>query len=125
MRRATAALLALTFAACANIQMFRVVNCETLYFGTQKPDHTFVSDAEWTRFLEEVVTPRFPGGFTTWEASGQWRDRKGEIERERTHVLMLVAPDEAKLREVIDLYKKQFQQEAVLRVHANAGVAFR
>jgi hypothetical protein len=120
-----AAFLFVTFAACANVQMFHVRNCETLYFGTQKPDHTFVTDIEWTRFLEEVVTPRFPAGFTTWEANGQWRDQKGEIERERTHIVQIVDPDEAKLVEIIDIYKKQFQQEAVLRVHAHVGVAFR
>jgi hypothetical protein len=108
-----------------NVQMFAVEDCDTLYFGTQKPDGGVVTDAEWQQFLAGVVTPRFPDGFTTWEANGQWRDRKGVIEHERTHILQIVAPSETKIREIIEAYKRQFAQESVLRLHTHVGVPMR
>lgn len=120
------AIVALVFlSACANLQMFVVQPCDTLYFGTQKPDGGVVSDAEWQQFLADVVTPRFPDGFTTWEANGQWRDQKGVIEHERTHILQIVGPGETKIREIIDAYKKQFAQEAVLRLHSHVDTPLR
>ena len=36
-----------------------------LYLGLARPDAGSVSDAEWRSFLDEVVSPRFPDGFTT------------------------------------------------------------
>src|SRR5262249_4797549 len=35
---------------------------DRLYFGRAIPGGGSVSDAAWTKFLEEVVTPRFPEG---------------------------------------------------------------
>ena len=114
-----------SFMACANVQVFQGVAADTLYFGTQIPAGGVVSDAEWQQFLADVITPRFPDGFTTWEANGQWRDQKGVIEREHTHIVQIVKPDEVKIREIIDIYKKQFHQEAVMCVSSEVGLAFR
>src|SRR3954454_16187277 len=60
---------------------------ETLYFGRNRPGVGTVSDAEWQRFLAEVVTPRFPSGLTVQEASGQWKGASGAIEQERSEIL--------------------------------------
>lgn len=120
------AILFLVFsAACANVQMFVVQDCDTLYFGTQIPGGGVVSDAEWATFLEEVVTPRFPDGFTVWEANGQWKDSHGVIEHERTHILQIIRPDETKVRQIMDAYKQKFRQDSVMRLHSHVGVAFR
>ena len=47
-----------------------------LYFGrsdaTGAPDA--VSDEEWSRFLADTVTPRFPHGLTVADGAGQWRN---------------------------------------------------
>ena len=118
-------LFVFSFVSCANVQVFHGVASDALYFGTQIPAGGVVSDAEWQQFLADVITPRFPDGFTTWEANGQWRDQKGVIEHERTHIVQIVRPDEVKIREIVDLYKKQFHQEAVMCVSSDVRLAFR
>jgi hypothetical protein len=71
-----------------------------------------------------VVTPRFPSGLTVWPAAGQWRGNDGEVVREASYVLNLLhAPDaksEADVVAIVTEYKKQFEQEAVLRVRSAA-----
>ena len=100
---------------------------DTLYFGTQQPNGVVTND-EWSRFLEEVVTPRFPHGLTVAEASGQWLSAKGLPVRESTHVLQLVhpddGPDDALVARVVSDYKNRFAQESVLRVKVKACIAF-
>ena len=58
---------------------------DVVYFGRNRPDGGTVSDAEWEAYLDSVVTPRFPAGFTVLEAEGHWRGQGGVVERERTH----------------------------------------
>ncbi|MGH6636071.1 MAG: DUF3574 domain-containing protein, partial [Gammaproteobacteria bacterium] len=61
-------------------------------FGTAKPGGS-VTSQEWQEFMNQVVTPHFPEGLTSWEASGQWQSVTGVIEREASHVLHIVHPD--------------------------------
>jgi hypothetical protein len=100
---------------------------DSLYFGTGKP-HGVVTPEEWAEFLKGTVTPRFPQGLTMSPASGQWRGADGAIVREVSQVLELVHPDDAPsesaVKELVAAYKMQFQQEAVLRVKAQACVSF-
>lgn len=100
---------------------------DTLYFGTGKTNGVVTAE-EWSRFLETTVTPRFPQGLTISEASGQWRDANGSLVHEATHVLQLVHPGDAasenSITEIVSAYKKQFQQEAVLRVKDSVCVSF-
>jgi hypothetical protein len=99
---------------------------EQIYLGTQTPTG-HVTAEEWNQFLGESVTPRFPQGFTTWQASGQWRSESGSIVREPSYVLSLVHPagtsDDVAIGELIATYKHRFQQEAVLQVRANVCMA--
>lgn len=92
---------------------------ELLYFGTETPSGSVTPEA-WAQFLSETVTPRFPEGLSTWQASGQWRSASGKIMREPSYVLSLVHPEDARLneavQEIIAFYKTRFRQEAVLRV---------
>ncbi|MFM8534351.1 MAG: DUF3574 domain-containing protein [Acidimicrobiia bacterium] len=89
----------------------------TLYFGTMRPNGA-VSDLEWQLFLRDEVTQRFPEGLTVWEAQGQWRSPNGNVQQERSKVLLLVHPDNSKandfVQDVIAKYRKQFDQESVL-----------
>ncbi len=100
---------------------------DLLYFGTTKPDGT-VSLKEWSDFLWEVVTPRFPKGFTAWQAYGQWKTDKGTIQRETSYVVSIVHPPgalaEEGIRALIADYKARFHQESVLRVSSAACVSF-
>jgi len=98
----------------------------TLYFGTERPDGT-VSELEWQLFLRDEVTRRFPEGLTVWDAQGQWQTPKGNIDQERSKVLLLVHPDTASARafvqDVISKYRKQFDQQSVLWETARVCVA--
>jgi len=100
---------------------------DTLYLGTAKPGGT-VTREDWDRFLRETVAPRFPEGFTQWNAAGQWRSADGAIVREASHVLVLVHPAdpqaEANVRAIAAEYKARFRQEAVLRVRSAACASF-
>jgi len=97
----------------------------TLYFGMSRPTGA-VSELEWQLFLRDEVTPRFPEGLTVWDAQGQWKGKAG-IEQERSKVLLLVHPDASKARaavlELIDHYRKKFDQESVLWETAKVCVA--
>ncbi|MCQ4079788.1 DUF3574 domain-containing protein [Streptomyces sp. RB6PN25] len=104
----------------------------TLFFGTQRPDGgPAVTEAEFQRFLDTQVTPRFPEGLTVDEGRGQYRDRYGVIEKERSYQVIVVYPTSAtssandNLDSIRHLYDKSFRQESVGRideaVHASFG----
>lgn len=99
---------------------------ELLYFGADKPTG-HVTAEDWSDYLAGTVTPRFPAGLTTWQASGQWRSASGGLVKEPSYVLSLVHPadaaSESAIREIVDAYKSRFQQEAVLRVRSDVCMA--
>ncbi len=87
-----------------------------------------VSPQEWERFCDEVVAPEFPDGFTVCDASGRWL-QEGKIPvREKTKILLILAPGDNRTREAIDRiaarYRERFRQESVLIVRQDADVAF-
>ncbi len=137
MRRAAVAFALVTASASCSLGPRQIVCAaplapallETLHFGTNMPDGAAVTAETWQTFLSEVVTPRFPSGFTTWEASGQWRNTAGTIERERTYVLQVIHPpsdDVAQpLARIVEEYRRRFRQEAVLHTHAPTCMALR
>ena len=105
--------------------------------GAQKPwvvadllfGRTHVSEASWARFLATEVTPRFPDGFTVFDARGQWRDPGGQkISRERSKVVMIAMPPSAdndgRLQQIIEAYKIRFKQQSVGLVVRPACVSF-
>ena len=93
-----------------------------LFFGRNKPDGSKVSRRDWERFLDDVITPRFPDGLTVLEGIGRFLNSRGQIEQERTFVLILLYPLEAqrdkslRIEEIREIYKLSFQQQSVLRV---------
>jgi hypothetical protein len=93
-----------------------------LYFGMNKPDGGSVSEEDWKKFLDDEVTPKFPGGFTVLESYGQYKDKAGRIVKEKSRVLILLfskktkATVESNLEAVREAYKKAFQQESVMRM---------
>ena len=93
-----------------------------LYFGRNKPDGAEVSRKDFDEFLSGFVTERFPDGLTVLTGRGQFLDSDGEVERERSVVLILLYPISArneksvKIEEIREEYKKRFLQQSVLRV---------
>jgi hypothetical protein len=99
-----------------------------LYFGRNIPGGGEVSDAGWRGFLDEVVTPRFPEGFTALDGEGQYQMSDGTITRERSKVLVVIAKGgdaDSRLAEAVAEYKRRFRQESVLRRDAVSCVSFR
>ncbi len=99
-----------------------------LFMGRSNQSGEVVDDGAWAGFLEDTVTPRFPDGLSVLDAQGQWRDSRGVIQRERSKLLVILAPpgdDGARLiGEVSDEYRRRFDQESVLRVVSDACVSF-
>lgn len=100
-----------------------------LFFGTERPGPD-VTDAEFQRFVNRIVTPRFPDGLTQYDALGQFRDSSGRIVKERSKVLILLypqadaGPSSGRVEEIRDLYEKAFDQESVLRSDSVDLVSF-
>lgn len=80
-----------------------------LYFGRNRDGKPYVTHARWEAFLDEVVTPVFPG-FTVIEGLGYWQ---GAPERSRVMVLLHAPGDDAKVDAVADAYRVRFGQDAV------------
>ncbi|RMB85231.1 DUF3574 domain-containing protein [Streptomyces shenzhenensis] len=103
----------------------------TLYFGTERPGGgTPVTEAQFQRFLDTQVTPRFPDGLTVDTVRGQYRDRFGAIEKERSYQVIVLYPAggapaaDAKLESIRRRYEKTFQQESVGRVDEAVRASF-
>jgi uncharacterized protein DUF3574 len=101
---------------------------DELYLGRNRQGAAEVSDDEWRGFLGRMVTPRFPAGFTVWDARGQWRGADGTIEEEKSKVLAVFHPVDEASRSAVDsivaAYRTEFSQEAVLRARTPACVGF-
>jgi hypothetical protein len=100
-----------------------------MVFGRNIGDSLGVSEADWNRFLDEEVTPRFPDGLTVMSASGRWRDtERGNVVEEPSKVLVVVLGDEAldkpRIAEIAMAYKRRFRQQSVLTMLRPACVSF-
>ena len=99
-----------------------------LFFGRAKAGAEVVSDAAWDRFLAAEVTPRFPDGLTVLDGAGQWRNAEGIVERERSKLLVVIAPPGpgplGRTAEIAEAYKRGFGQDSVLRVVRAVCAAF-
>ncbi len=99
-----------------------------LYMGMSIPGGAMVSDDNWETFLNDVVTPLFPDGFTVLGGRGQYREKSGTIAKESSHVLVFLyrrgdrRGAGAKIESIRDEYKKRFSQESVLRVDVTKSV---
>jgi hypothetical protein len=99
-----------------------------LYFGLSRAGGDEITPEQFSAFVAEVITPRFPDGLTIVDASGQWRDSSGNVTRERSKILIVLhapgAESARAIEEIRDQYKSRFGQESVMRVNSMARVAF-
>jgi hypothetical protein len=99
----------------------------TLYFGLSSPD-SIVSDIEWQNYLEEVVTPNFPEGFTVFDSYGQWKNPDNEIINEPgkvlTHLYNLQEDKNENINAIIDEFKERHQAQSVIREKNLVCVSF-
>jgi len=99
-----------------------------IYFGRDIPGGGTVSDGEFERFLEEVVTAEFPLGFTAFDAYGQMQNEDGSVEKQRTEVVLLVhektAANTEAVQRIIDSYRSSFGTPQVMRTTISTDVEF-
>lgn len=103
-----------------------------LFFGLTKPGGGRVTEEEWRQFLDESVTPRFPGGLTAMRATGWYRGvDDGKLHEEPAAVLVILNPagecgnaTDAKIRELTAEYIRKFEQESVLRSDSLVTASF-
>jgi len=97
-------------------------------FGlTADAGQTRISDQAWQLFRDEEIIPRFPDGFTVFNANGYWRSDT-QTYAEPSMILMIVAPDTAdtqkKMNAIAEAYKQRFHQESVLQINSRVKVDF-
>ena len=102
-----------------------------LYFGTGRHNgNPPITDEQFMKFVSEVVTPRFPSGLTLQEGRGQWRDKEGDINAERSFELTVLYPVNEAHRRNIDieyirrLYCQMWELESVGRADVRAQADF-
>ena len=100
-----------------------------MLFGRDIGRHLGVSEAAWKRFVAREITPRFPGGLTVIDSSGQWRGGPAAaIVREPSKIVEILLPgnpdDEARLGAIASAYKRQFRQRSVGIIVQSACVLF-
>lgn len=101
-----------------------VVMIETkLLFGLASADGSGVSEQEWTHFLANEVTPRFPEGLTVIAAYGQVKGEahgSAQVVQENMRLVLIYHPDTPdaarKLDDIRRLYSERFHQWGVLQV---------
>jgi hypothetical protein len=98
-----------------------------LFFGLHG-SAGMISEPEWTLFLAETVTPRFPDGLTVFQANGQWRGPGNRLEQEPARVVEIVHDDSldarTRINEIVTIYKARHQQQSVMVTRAHIDVCF-
>ena len=98
-----------------------------LYLG-QNTSAGVLAEADWRRFVDETVAPRFPAGFTELHGHGHWRDARGASIEEATRIVEIAHDDSAavraRIRGVAADYRVRFSQEAVLVTTTRADQCF-
>jgi hypothetical protein len=102
-----------------------------LFFGTGRHNgQPPVTDQQFLAFVAQQVTPRFRSGLTIEKGRGQWRDRSGSVNRERSYELILLYPAsqararDADIERIRDAYKRAYGMESVGRADEAARVNF-
>jgi hypothetical protein len=100
-----------------------------LLFGRKIGDRVGVSEADFRRFVDEAVTPRFPDGLTILDASGQYHDRaRGRLIREPSKLVLIATSDDSANREklamIAEAYKRSFRQQSVGLILKSACASF-
>lgn len=99
-----------------------------LYFGMRRRDNGVVGLRDWRKFVDSLITPRFPKGFTMIDANGQYQMADGKIKAEMAKVVVLIHDDTSVQSNTIDSIRKEYctmyDQESVLRVSQYVWVSF-
>lgn len=99
-----------------------------LFFGRSVGDQPAVSEADFRKFVDEELTPRFPDGLTVLDGGGQWRGKENNLIREASKVVLIVLPKGrdggGRIEAARTAYKSRFHQESVMVVTQGSCVSF-
>ena len=99
-----------------------------IFFGRNTTGGGEVSEEDFNKFLEDVVTREFPAGLTVFDSYGQMKDDTGTIQKQATKVVFLVyeksAENDEAIKRVIDSYREMFDQPQVMRTTTPIDVEF-
>jgi hypothetical protein len=99
-----------------------------LFFGRNIGGKPGVSEADFRKFVDEELTPRFPDGLTVLDGGGQWRGDENKLIREASKVVLIVLPKGrdpgGKIEAVRAAYKTRFHQESVMAITQGSCVSF-
>jgi hypothetical protein len=99
-----------------------------LFFGRSIAGQPPVSEADFQKFVDQEVTPRFPDGLTVLDGGGQWRGDENRLIREASKVMLIVLPKgggaSSRIEAVRNAYKARFRQDSVLLITQTACVSF-
>lgn len=135
MKRLGALVLALALGACAAVERPPLcpagqehLRTAQLFFGRNVGARPGVSEADFRKFVDEELTPRFPDGLTILDGGGQWRGAENQLIREAAKVVLIVLPRKGDAAQRIDAvraaYKTRFVQDSVLLVTQASCVSF-
>jgi hypothetical protein len=126
MRAFGAIILTLVLAGCASVHPRPCptgqerLRTAQLFFAPNTDGKPRVSDADFRKFADEELTPRFPDGLTILNGGGQWRGSENQLIREASKVVLIVLPTKgdagARIEAARRAYTKRFRQESVLLV---------
>jgi hypothetical protein len=98
-----------------------------LFFGRSTGDQPRVTEADFRRYVDEELTPRFPDGLTILDGGGQWKGEENKLIREASKVVLIVlaktGDQQPRLDAARDAYKTRFKQEAVMLITKPACVS--
>ncbi|MDO8799592.1 DUF3574 domain-containing protein [Phenylobacterium sp.] len=136
MRNALVLLPLMLVASCASLESRLTcaageepMRTAQLFFGQNIGGKPGVSDADFRKFTDEVLTPRFPEGLTVLDGGGQWTGAENKLIREAAKIVVLVLPathgeNRRKLGEVRQAYVERFHQDSVMMISQRACVSF-
>jgi hypothetical protein len=135
LRKVAAIILALACSSSANAQLLechaglKPREVAQLLFGRNIGGRLGVSEAQWGRFVDREISPRFPDGLTVLDAKGEWRDTaRNTTVHEPSKMVEIVLPgkpdDGARLAEIAAAYRSRFRQQSVGIVVRSACVSF-
>lgn len=120
--------MAVSLAACGPNPNNEVKRCSApmgppmqvfeLFFGRPHVAQEDAADRAWSGFVDRVVTPALPNGFTVFDATGAWMNpATGKTIIERSKVLMVALPEVpeslAAVQRIRNEYQVQFRQQLV------------
>ncbi|HEX8170289.1 MAG TPA: DUF3574 domain-containing protein [Thermoanaerobaculia bacterium] len=126
MSRRAAIVFALLLSACAHVTVQRAVVSDRLFCGLSISDGSMITDAQLETFIDEIVVPRFPDGFSVRRGEGYYLDKVKGPTAEPSITIEIVHADtiaaSRAVREIAEEYRRRFRQQAVLRVRSPAQI---